>query len=328
MIFISEGEILGLVSVKDAIRAVEEIMELQAEGKAHMTPRTRTVSGASVLNTMSASSEALGLAGLKAYMTVPGSRGIRHVMLLYSQKSGDLLAIIEADAMSRLRTGAASAATSKRLAKRGVSRISVIGAGRIGWPHALAIHAVFEGSEVLVNSRTPAKAVAMASELRRRGIRARAVESYEEACRADVISTATDSREPFLLGSWISRGSHVNLAGSNRLDRAEARPDLFRIASLVVVDSKEQALVESGDLSAAVKDGVLSWESIRELWEVFKGLAARREDSEVTVFKSHGIALWDLALARVVYERALKRGLGKEISISEGLGDYPDFALG
>jgi len=159
------------------------------------------------------------------------------------------------------------------------------------------------------------KAVMMAEELKKYNYNVEVVESYMRACDADVISTATSSKEPFLRPEWIKVGTHINLIGSNVVSRAEAFPETIGMASLVVTDLKEQAMFESGDLIRAVEKGFLKWDSVRELWEVVLGNVKRVRDDEITIFKSHGIALWDVALAKKIYEKAVKRGIGFEIEL-------------
>ncbi len=146
------------------------------------------------------------------------------------------------------------------------------------------------------------------------GYDAEVVESYSKACEADIISTVTNSKEPFLRPEWIRAGTHVNLVGSNAVSRVEAFPEVFGMASLVVTDLREQAMVESGDLISAVRSGFLRWDYVRELWEVVLGKVGRVGD-DITIFKSHGIALWDVALAKRIYEKALNKNMGLEIEL-------------
>lgn len=311
VVIISEEEVLSLVSIRDAVEAVEEITRLQGLGRASMIPRRRVYTGSSVLHVMAAASEQHGVSGLKAYISTKDRTGF--VFLLFDNTSGELLAIIEADVLGRLRTGAASAVASKYLARRSSRTLGIIGSGRQARTQALSIALVLGIKEIKVYSKRPENAAEMVSELIKRGFNSHSVDSYEEACRADVIATATSSREPFLRAEWIQRGVHINLVGSNHPSRAEAHPEIFKKASIIVTDSKEQAMIESGDLLMAVKANTVSWDRVFELWEAVQGKVLRRSEDEVTIFKSHGIALWDLALANLIYRRAVSRGIGREI---------------
>lgn len=319
-LLISEEEVLSLASIKDAIDAVEEITRLQGLGKASMAPRRRVYTASSVLHVMAAASEEHGVSGLKAYISTKDKTNF--VFLLFDNSSGELLAIVEADALGRLRTGAASAVASKYLSKRSPRILGIIGSGKQARTQALAVATVLGIREIRVYSRNPENASKMAAELRERGFNSYSVESYGEACRADVIVTITNSRDPFLRAEWIQSGAHINLAGSNHPSRAEAYPEVFRRASIVATDSKEQASIESGDLLMAIKAGTLTWDRINELWEIVLGRVSRRSEEEVTIFKSHGVALWDLALANLVYRRAVDKGAGKEIRFKGYLQGY------
>ncbi|HWQ16565.1 MAG TPA: ornithine cyclodeaminase family protein [Sulfolobales archaeon] len=311
VLVISEDEVLSLVSMRDAIEAVEEITRLQGLGRAYLIPRKRVYTGSSILHIMAAASEDHGVSGLKAYISTKDKTNF--VVLLFDNSLGELLAIIEADALGRLRTGAASAVATKYLAKKSSEILGIIGSGKQARTQALGIASVLRVKEIKIYSRNPENASRMASELRDKGFNAYSVGSYEEACKVDVIATVTNSREPFLRAEWIREGAHINLVGSNHPSRSEAFPEVFERASVVVTDSKEQAMIESGDLLAAVKANIISWDRVSELWEVVLGRISRRSWEEITIFKSHGIALWDLALANLIYRRAVGKGIGKEI---------------
>lgn len=318
-LLISEQEVLSLISIRDAVNAVEEIVRLQGLGKAFMAPRRRVYTGSSVLHVMSAVSEEHGVSGLKAYISTRDKTNF--VFLLFDNSSGELLAIIEADVLGRLRTGAASAVASKHLSKRSPRILGIIGSGRQARTQALAVATALGMREIKIYSRSPENASKMAGELRSRGFDSYSVESYEEACMADVIITATNSQDPFLRAEWIRDGAHINLIGSNHPSRVEAYPEVFRKASIIVTDSKEQAAIESGDLLMAIKAEALSWDRVHELWEAVLGRVSRGSEEEITIFKSHGIALWDLALADLIYRRAISRGAGKEIRLKGYIQD-------
>jgi alanine dehydrogenase len=310
-LIISEEEVNDLISYDEAIRAIEEIEIQRANGEAKFTPRSRIFMNKGVLHLMSAGSEKFNIAGFKAYFS--SKKTSKFIFVLFEAETSELKAIIEADRLGQIRTGASSAVATKFLARKGVERIGIIGAGKQALSQIEAVGLITRPKEVLVYSRTRERAIAFSDALKRRGFNVSVKDSYQEVCNAQVIITATNSKDPFLKSSFIEKGSHLNLIGSNHPSRAEAFPDVFK-NSLVVTDSIEQAKVESGDLIKAVNEGYVSWEKIKELWEVVSGKVKRDNDEEVTIFKSHGIAIWDLAVAKLVFEKAIKKGMGKEVN--------------
>jgi alanine dehydrogenase len=130
----------------------------------------------------------------------------------------------------------------------------------------------------------------------------------------DIVITATNSKEPVFNGSWLAAGTHVNAAGSNSLSRRELDAETMRRAACVVVDSIEQSRLEAGDLAVAVEAGAFYWEDVRELGSVVTGeFPGREDDSEITIFKSNGIALEDVAFAGRIYQAAVKAGIGERL---------------
>ncbi|MEM1610799.1 MAG: ornithine cyclodeaminase family protein [Sulfolobales archaeon] len=312
VLLISEGDVLRLLDFSDAIEAIENATRMQSEGVAHVNPRSRVYSKSSVLHVMSSTIEPLGVSGVKAYLSTPARTVF--VILLYSIEDSRLLAVIEGDILSRIRTGAASALATRYLARRGASRLGIIGSGRQAYTQALAIAKVMDPEKILIYSLNRDHADSMARKLSEKGLKALVAQSYREVISSsDVISTATNSREPFVRAEWVEKGSHINLVGSNHPSRSEAYPEVFQKADLVVTDNKEQAQRESGDIINAVSTGYISWDRVYELWEVVTGRVGRGSEDDITIFKSHGIALWDVAVAKLVYDRARERGLGREV---------------
>jgi ornithine cyclodeaminase/alanine dehydrogenase-like protein (mu-crystallin family) len=312
-LFIREKEVDELITMDKAIKIIEEATRYQGQGLAKIIPRNRIYSQNFVFNVMSASIEPWNVVGLKTYLST--KKVTSFVIIIFDTNFTEPIAIIEADRLGQIRTGAASGLATKYLAKKNARIISVIGAGRQARTQVIGIAEALKAEKILVYSRTHSKAVIMTEELKKYNYNVEVVENYMKACDADVISTATNSKEPFLRPEWIKTGTHINLIGSNVISKAEAFPETIGMASLVVTDLKEQAMIESGDLIRAVEKGFLKWDSVRELWEVVLGNAKRVNDDEITIFKSHGIALWDVAIAKKVYEKAIKRNIGFEIEL-------------
>ncbi len=312
-LFIKESEVDLLINMDKAIKIIEEATKLQGQGLAKVIPRNRIYSTNFTFHVMGASIDAWNITGLKAYLTT--KKAASFIVILFNTESSEPIAVIEADRLGQIRTGAASGLASKYMAKKGSRIVSVIGTGKQARTQAIGIAEAIKAEKILVYSRTRSKAVMMVEELRKNGYNAEVVDNYLEACMADVISTATNTKKPFLRPEWIGKGTHINLIGSNAISKLEAFPETISIASLIVTDLKDQAMIESGDLIAAINKGFLKWSSVRELWEVILGITGRRSNDEITIFKSHGIAIWDLAIAKEIYEKALNKNIGLEIEI-------------
>jgi len=233
--------------------------------------------------------------GAKLVTFYPGNRDLpthHALVLLFRAETGEPLAVMDGRLITEMRTAAVSAAATKALARRDASVLALIGSGVQARSHLEALRHVRDLREVRVWS--PRRADAFAREFG-----ARAAGSAEEAVRgADVVVVATTSRTPILAGAWLSPGAHVNAVGATRPDWRELDDDLARRAKLVV-DSREAASRESGDVAAA---GSI----FAEIGEVLAGKRPGREsDGEITLFKSVGVAVEDVASAGLVYEEAL-----------------------
>jgi ornithine cyclodeaminase/alanine dehydrogenase-like protein (mu-crystallin family) len=227
-----------------------------------------------------------------------------------------LLAMMEADTLGRLRTGAASAVATRCLARPHAGAVGIIGTGAQARTQIEAIARVRPVALVKAYSRTESRREAFAEEMvQRLGAEVVAVDSAEEAVRdVDIIVTITSAREPVLRGAWLPPGVHINAAGSNAANRRELDSEAVARAGRIVVDSREQAMIEAGDLLAPIGEGRLSWEQVTELGEVVAGtVPGRRANDEITLFKSLGIALEDVATMHLVYTRAMAEGIGEKI---------------
>ncbi len=312
-IFLREPDIEKLATMNMAIEAVEEAFRLQGEQKADTAPRRRCRVDDGMLHVMSASLPTLGYAGLKSYTSVAGVT--RFLVLLY-KGDGQLLAIIEADKLGQIRTGAASAVATKYMARQESSRLGLIGTGRQARAQIQAICAVRPIKTVLAYSRNPEKCERFCKEMTElAGTGVYPASSPEQAVKEmDIVVTATTAKEPVFNGEWLSKGTHINAIGANFLSRLELDLETIRKSACVVVDSCEQAKLEAGDLARAAEAEVFYWEDARELGLVVTGEFPGREDAdEITIFESQGIALEDVALAARIYERAIKTGAGERL---------------
>jgi ornithine cyclodeaminase/alanine dehydrogenase-like protein (mu-crystallin family) len=318
-LLLREEEVQALLSVGDAIEALERTFRAQAEGRAVNLPRQRVRWPGGTLHVMAAGDLGSGYVGLKAYTAVGGQT--RFVVLLFHAESGELLAIIEADRLGRLRTGAATGLATRYLARPDARVVGMIGAGRQAATQLMAVCAVRPIAEARVYSPTPERRAAFAHRMRETlGIPVQAVERPEAAVEgADILITITSAREPVLRGAWLRPGVHLNAAGSNALLRRELDEEAIARADLIVIDSKAQGQIEAGDFLEPLERGRLQWERVYELRDVVAGRVGRAHPEQITLFKSLGIALEDVAVAAVAYERARAQGAGERIRFLEDL---------
>jgi alanine dehydrogenase len=312
-ILLRESDVEKLANMDMAIESIEQAFRLQGEQKADIAPRRRCRVDHGMIHVMSASLPTLGYAGLKSYTSVGGTT--RFVVLLYKE-DGQLVAVIEADRLGQLRTGAATGVATKYMARQESSRLGVYGAGLQARSQIKAVCSVRSIKSILAYSRNPQNLEKFCKEMTEAtGVEVRPAATPKEAAKdVDIIVTATNSKEPVFNGEWISKGVHINAIGSNFISRQEIDIETVRKSACVVVDSCEQAMLESGDLVHAAESEAFYWEDARELGLVVVGEFPGREDaSEITLFESHGIALEDIALAARIYEQAVKTGAGERL---------------
>lgn len=293
---------------------LEQGFREQAAGATLNRPRTRIPYSGGLLHYMAAALPEQGSVGMKAYLST--RRGTRFVALLWDSESGELLAILEADWLGRIRTGAASGVATRALAREFARVAGVVGAGGQAETQIEALAAARNLDEIKVFSRTPDSRESLARAMTERlQLPVRAVSSAEEAVRgSDVVTAITNAREPVFDGAWLEPGAHINAAGSNGANRREIDETSVARASIVAVDSLEQARIEAGDLIIAAEAGTDVWDRVVELGAVLTGASAgRTEPGEITLFESQGIALEDVIAARFVYDRAMESGRGTHI---------------
>lgn len=312
-LLLREADVRALVDINDALKALDSAFRELATGQARNQPRRRVKTRATTLAIMSAALPSRNLVGYKAYTA--GGGGARFWVHLFDGSDGRLLAVIEADWLGALRTGAVSGVATGALARNDANVLTVFGAGHQALPQVLAVAAVRPLREVRVVNRNPARRAELAGELRLRLPEVQIVEAgaQEAVAGADIITTITSAPSPLFPGNWIQAGQHLNVAGSNIPNRREVEGRAIGRADLLVVDDIEAARLEAGDLLMAEQDGALGWARVRSLSEVIAGAIGRSQASDVTLFKSVGLALEDVALGAVVLERARERGLGESI---------------
>ncbi len=313
-LILREADVQELIEMDDVIAAVTAAMKELGEGTAQNEPRRRAFAPGGLLNVMFAAYPGGRCTGLKAYTVADGH--VRFLIVLFGL-DGSLEALIEADFMGAYRTGAASAVAARALARPGPAIVGMIGAGWQAATQALAISRVLEIKELRVFSRHDERRSEFAREQEGQlGVATIAAGSAELAVRgADVVVTMTTSPTPVIEADWVEPHALVICAGSNWRNKAEITPDLVARAQTVVVDQLAAAQLESGDLIAAHAAGKFDWSRAVELGSVVAGKWQRPEGAGITLFESHGLALWDLAAGSIVLAAARERGFGEEVRL-------------
>lgn len=312
-LYFSEQDVLACLPMSKAIELVEGAFRQLAAGTAINHPRRRVIlpTGA-VLHYMAGGTPEYF--GLKAY-SAHAKTGAHFEVLLYRSADGQPLATFEANHLGQIRTGAASGVATKFLARPDASIGAVLGSGFQAQTQLEAIANVRPLKEIRVWSRKPERRTEFARRSAEKlGLNVKATETAQECVEgADVIVTATASKVPVLESAWIKPGAHINAAGSNWAERRELPTDLvLDKASLLTVDSIEVGKIESGDILIAMGERNVSAFPAVEFSEIVAGKRPGRTSADqITVFKSNGMAIEDIAVAGYIYEEALKRGLGQ-----------------
>ena len=287
---------------------IEDCFRRMAAGQVELMPRRRFADRRRLLRRDGGGRPGLGVAGLKSYTLVNGS--LAFVVCLFDLETGALTATVEADRLGQIRTGAASGAAAKHLARSGSTSVGLIGAGWQAESQLAAIRAAVPSLErVLVSTRTPERAAAFADQ---NG----AVVAGEpaEAGACDIVVTVTTAKRPVLQGAWLSEGALLCAVGpTTRAPVSSTTLSSIARLSSAATRSRMREL-ESGDLIEPIAAGRLSWDAVHEVHEVVAGtVSARANQSDIVIFKSNGIAPWDLAIAHEVVRRATERGVGTTV---------------
>ncbi len=322
-----EADVAAVLTMADTMRVLDAAFRRQAAGEARNQPRRRVVlpEGRGALHVLSAfvpgvpghpEVDGPGLVGLKDYAAVAGKA--RFLVQLFSAEDGRLLALIEADLLGQMRTGGASGVATRYMARPDARIAGMIGAGGQARTQALAMCEARSVEKFLVYARSIERARAFCEALSAQtGVAFEPVKQPEQVAReADVIVTVTTAHDPVLLGAWLQPGQHINVMGSNWAHRREVDGEAVRRSAVVAVDARDQALIEAGDLLLAEQSGDFTMDDAVELCQIVGGTVAGRPDATaITLFKSLGIGLEDVAVAGWVYAQARERGLGQEIEL-------------
>jgi len=312
-LLLSHDEVCAAVDMNDAIVAMELAFAEQGEGFVTQPPRLNTKAGKGWLRLGPCVMERSGLMGFKAMNLAPGV-GVRYQVHLYRVADGELLAIMDAQHLTTLRTGATSAVATKRLAKSQPTMVAVLGSGVEAYAQLEAMDALGLVKSARVYSKTEKNRAAFADAFKtKHAMDIKPVGGAREACDgAGIVVAAVKSPETVFYGEWLKPGMHVNSVGTARHEQREIDPETFKRSAIIVVDTREGVFGEAGDAVAA-KD-VVKPADVHELSALVAGKAPKRtSDDQITLFKSVGTAVQDIALAGMIYNKALAKQIGTKI---------------
>ena len=311
-VYISETEATSLLDMASAIKVTEEAFIAYGKGEAFSMPRQRMRIHKGALHLLPGAVPYKGVIGFKAYTSFRS--GIIFKTHLYDAETGTPLAIVDSCEMGRIRTGAASGIAVKYLARKNAETVFIFGTGFQAESQLEAVCMTANIKRVFCSSRSAEKAEAFAIKMSEKlGIPVSAAsDERHDLENADIIITVTSSATPlFDSKRIIKKGVHINAAGSNALIRAEIPEKTIEAAKYLVVDSKEVAALECGDILPSLEKGRLHWNEITELGEIAAGIRqGRTEDEGLSIFESHGMGLLDVACAEFIYRAAVNKSIG------------------
>lgn len=316
ILYLTNEDVMSLLTLNEAITAVEHAMARLGRGETVNRPRQRIALSHTTLNVMAAADSVTGFAGVKIYATGSGVGGVAWLHLI--DRTGRQRAIVESARLSQLRTGAATAVATRYLSRVDSRVVGMLGSGMHAESQLEAVSLVRPIGQARVWSPNAERLKDSCNRWSGAlGVAVKPAQTpYDAVEGADVIITITRSQNPVFRGEWLYPGQHLNAVGSNSPASQEIDEEAVGRADCIVVDSLEQAKVESGDLITAEKLGRFRWDQAVELSDVVvRGASIRSTEGQITLFESHGIALWDLTVAMLVYNAALERGVGRPIDV-------------
>ena len=317
--FLTESDVAELVDMPECLEIVEQAFRELASGQARNIPRARASMPGAMLHTMSASAEYLGVLGWKAYTST--KQGLRFHVALYSAESGECLSLIQADWLGQLRTGASTGVACRSLLPSGPKTVGLFGTGTQARTQLLAICAATDVEHAFVFGRDESRRAEFARRMAAEtGCSVEAASSPTEAARdRDIVVTATTSKTPVVTSEDISASTLVCAIGSNFKRKQEVDTPTVERSRLVVADQIEQCRIEAGELIAAADAGLLNWDEVVELGSLLTRdppiTESENGPGDLLFYKSVGLAVQDVALAHVIYQKAVERGLGIELDL-------------
>lgn len=313
ILYLREMELSSLVSVGDAVEAVEEACVCQGCGDTIEIPKALgRFRKASSLHSLGSVIPSWGIGGFKNWINVPG--GAMALMTVFDIDQGRVVAILEAGTLGRLRTSAISAVATKWMTPSTVDELTLIGSGRQALMQIAALARVRPLRQIRVYSPTPShrkEFCRLAAE--KFPFVMREASTLESALDgAALVTVITRAQEPFITADLLAPGSHVNALGAILPSNAELCPDVFDRASIVAVDSVAAARESSRELIEHFETAA-SWNDVCTLADIVNGKKTRSDDCSLSIFKAMGMGISDLAIAKIAIQRAVRAGLGTTI---------------
>jgi len=315
-IWLSEEDVVSLVTLSDTIGELEKGLRHLGQGKAFNIPKALGSLGeaASMHSLGSAFTEA-GFCGYKNWVNTP--RGAKAVFVLFDAIEGRLLAIMEANALGQMRTSAMTGLGTKWLAPKNASDMAIIGSGRQALAQIAAVDAVRPLSRLRIWSPTAEKRAAFCDKVREQFsmevIEAPTLEAATEG--AEIVTTITRARTPFLHGGLLAKGAHYNAVGAILPSNSEFHQDVFDRVGIVAVDDVPNTRKASREFMDYFDQEGRDWDDVRPLGELIAGKDHKPAGGDVSLFKSMGMGVSDLSVAVLAYQRALEARLGLEIPL-------------
>jgi ornithine cyclodeaminase len=325
MLILSHSQVRELLPMRDCMAAMEGVLADLARGEGVQPLRSGLLrpDRLGVLVWMPGALPAGAVFGVKILSAVDNAAALgvdshQGAVLIFDPATGAPLALLEAGAVTAVRTAAVSAVATDRLARRDASTLAILGSGIQARSHLEAMLEVRAIERVRVWSRSPQKVDAFAEELAaRHGVPVEAVATAADAVAgADIVCTTTSARDPVLAGALLENGMHVNAVGASIPSRRELDSDAVR-RSILFTDRRESLEREAGEYIHALQDGVIGRDHLQaELGDILVGgHPGRTSDDEITLFRSLGLAVEDLAAGRLVYQRAVERDVGVRVDL-------------
>ena len=313
-IWITEADVVELISLPEAIDALERTLALEASDQAASMPKTHLmVADNDAMHAIGGAASGAGICGFKTWINVQGKS--ETTMTLFSMENGACLALVEATALGQMRTAAVTGVGTKRLAPKDADNLAIVGTGKQSLPQIAAVHAVRPLKEVRVSSRNPETRRTFAENVTATlGIPTRPVGTLEEAVTdSPLVTLITNSTKAFLTGDMLARGCHLNAMGAIVPSRAEFTDDVFDRADVIAVDSLRSVQDLSTEFRNRFGTDEDGWDSVRTIASVIAADETRPDGADITLYKAMGMGLSDLALAIEILERAQKAGRGHKV---------------
>ncbi|MER3447692.1 MAG: ornithine cyclodeaminase [Candidatus Dadabacteria bacterium] len=316
VLFLGEEEIEQILSMDDAIRVIEETFRQQGLGNVINHPRLRIRTEKSMLHYLAGAVPHMKVMGYKAYTSYKG--GVKFRVFLHSIETGELLSIMDGNFMGMIRTGATTGVATKYMSRADSDVVGIFGTGWQAKGQVMGVASVRKIGRIKAYSRNADKRESFCKEIEWfLGIETVSVDKPEDVVdESDIVITSTTSAEPVFKGEWLQEGVHINAIGGNFLFKREIDETTVKRSSIIVVESKDQSKIEAGEFLPLIEKGRLQWDGIHELGEVVTGkIKGRKKDEDITLFKSLGVAIEDIAVAAHIYEIAKSKGIGQRLEI-------------